>query len=1136
MSDRPYLSQTIVKQQKASDPNVSAWVSAHAGSGKTYVLTQRVLRLLLSGVRPSQILCLTFTKAAAANMSSRIFDKLARWAVLDDASLASELREMGVETLTSLDTARKLFARAVETPGGLKIQTIHAFCEKLLHVFPLEANAPAGFSVLDDTARAELLETTRRRAIERAKREAGDLHQALKRVAAETAIKGFEDICQELLHYRDALEAAPDFDDYARRLRRALGLAEDETVATIESQMISGRAEWPEIARHLSASSKSTDKKLGGYLLRAIQRVPDADGVASYLQVYFTQKLEPRAALLTKELQKIPGLLERMEAEQGRLVGLVERRKAAQVVERSLALVWLGDAILGEYARAKSAQNALDYDDLINRTWSLLNRSSPSWILRKLDAQVDHILLDEAQDTSARQWEILEAIAGEFFAGASERQIARSFFAVGDDKQSIFSFQGAAPEKFDEMRRAFEESSKAAQRRFERVELTQSFRSAPGVLKAVDDVFNFGDNGVGLSRGPAQATLEHESAKQHLAALIEIWSPIGPLPKSEPQDWRLPLDYASATDPAERLSRKIAGKIKALLVDPREAVCEDKSYRQVRPGDILIVVRKRGALFESLIRALKSADVPVAGADRLDVANHIAVEDLVAAGRVALLPDDDLTLATVLKSPLFGLTDKDLLRLAPRRSGSLFAALTQAEDATHRAAAARIATWREMAANRLPYEFFNQILACERGRHKLVARLGPEANDAIDEFMRLALNFERQTAPTLTAFLDMIGALELSIKRDMEAAGDAVRVMTAHAAKGLEAKIVFLPDTCGAPTGKHDPKLYKLGPEYAPILAWSRGKESDPQALLDARDARRRAEITEQRRLLYVAMTRAEERLYIAGYHGEKGPADGCWYEMVVNALEASCEREIDPDDADGYILRRGKPPAHEVARDAAGAAGNLIIPAFARTPAPREKAPAPPLRPSNALAGADALSGTDEVALDRQIATRAMIGSLTHALLQHLPDCEPDRRAESARQFLTLRGVGLDETQRQDIIASTLTLIADSRFADLFGPYSIAEAEISATLESGLAVLGRIDRLAVTDDAVLIVDFKTGAPRETLDYSHLRQLALYRAALRPLYTEKQLRCFVIFTQDASAVEATPAALDEAFARAVASA
>ncbi len=1033
MNDRPYLSLTSQAQQKASDPAVSAWVAAHAGSGKTYVLTQRVLRLLLADVRPSQILCITFTKAAAANMSTRVFDKLAQWALLDDAELTRQIVETGAKTPSKgdLDFARQLFARAVETPGGLKIQTIHAFCERLLHVFPLEANAQAGFRVADDMACAELLAAATRRAIERARRESGELQRALQLIARETTEKGFQDLCKDLLKSREALRQAFDRDSYRTRLTERLGLQVGETLTLIEAEMLIGRASWPDLAARLSSGSKN-DNKLADHLMRAIALAPHQDCIESYVQVFFTSSGEPRGGasgkIITAALEKkTPGLQACLLEERDRLARLLDKRKAAATVERSIALATLADAIISEYEDAKRRRNVLDYDDLIERARRLLNRSNPSWVLYKLDSQIDHILLDEAQDTSARQWDILTALVKEFCAGLGARAVERSFFAVGDDKQSIFSFQGAAPHKFDSMRRRIERDFKSATQRFEYVQLVKSFRSAPEVLRSVDDVFNFGDNGVGLSCDPDQGSLEHVSARESVPALVEIWEAIKPLERDEPADWRLPLDYASGSDPIERLAKKIAAKATALL-DPANGECvTDKTGRRlVEPRDILIVVRKRGPFFDSLIRALKAADVPVAGADRLELGNHIVVDDLVALGRTALLLEDDLTLAALLKSPLVGLDDDDLLAIAPRRSGSLFDALRDAPDARLRAAAGQIDAWRRDAASWPPFEFYSEVLGRGGGRKQLVARLGQEANDAIDEFLRLALSFEREESPALASFLARVELLDISIKRDMEAAGAAVRVMTAHAAKGLEAKIVFLPDTCGAPSGKHDPKLFTLGDDEALSLVWSRGKDNDPAAIGKARDAHREAERAEQRRLLYVAMTRAEERLYICGYAGKQGPAKGCWHEMIVAALEADCEKLADPDDPQRYILRRGGVPVDFDLAPAGAGEALTHIPSFALTPAPTEHAPAPPLRPSTPLAGADAFTHGEGLAPNRHDAGRALIGRLTHALLQYLPGCAAEARPQAAERFLSSRGATLAQDTRKEIARAALALIED--------------------------------------------------------------------------------------------------------------
>ncbi|WP_036287514.1 double-strand break repair helicase AddA [Methylocystis sp. ATCC 49242] len=1142
MTIRPVGSLTKNAQRDASDPAASAWVSANAGSGKTHVLSQRVVRLLLARVPPSRILCLTYTKAAAANMSARIFDVLARWALLDDESLIREIEATGADrpSRAELNVARCLFARAVETPGGLKIQTIHAFCEKLLHHFPFEANAPAGFRVIDDMERAELLEASKRRALDCAMRDSGALRHALEHVARETSGFGFDNLCDELLGNRDALAQFSDRETYALRLRARLGLRAEETLARIEKEIVEGGEPWPDwpaLAKALRGGS-SNDGKLADSLERAYALAPHPDCIDIYLSAFYTQKGEPRGAgktkIITAGLVKgEPGLLERMEEERDRLAPLIEKRKAAATAERSMALMTLGDAIVTEYSRAKRYRNLLDYDDLIEGARRLLQRSSPSWVLYKLDSQIDHILLDEAQDTSAAQWDILTAIADEFCAGDGARHMARTFFAVGDEKQSIFSFQGAAPEKFDAMRRDFERRFRTVERLFRDVRLLQSFRSAKGILEAVDMVFGHAGNGAGLASDPLAGMPKHEAWKTDVQALVEIWEPIGSQNAEEPADWRLPLDYVEENDPAERLAGRVARKIKTLLAPDSGECVEDKGrLRPVEAGDILILVRKRGPFFEALIRALKAEHVPVAGADRLDLADHIAVNDLVALGRAALLVEDDLTLATVLKSPLIGFDDDDLISLAPRRTGSLFSALKNSGDERHRHAAQTIDAWRRDAATLAPFDFYGRILGPGGGRTKLVARLGAEANDAIDEFLRLALTFEREQAPSLTSFLAMVETLDLSIKRDMEAAGAAVRVMTAHAAKGLEAKIVFLPDTCGAPAGKHDPKLFRLGEDDDVSLVWSLDKASDPAALGAARARHRDAERAEHQRLLYVALTRAEERLYIAGYHGSRGPADGCWYNAIRDALEPACNAFADPFEPEGAILRLGEvPPRHDLARTVARE--SLVeIPAFAHTAARREIDPAPPLRPSSALAGADAFASGAAAAPNRRDAERVLEGRLTHALLQHLPTCAEPRRRAAAERFLALRGEGLDDARRNAIAQAALAVIEDPGLADLFGPQSAAEVDIVAALDNGLFVSGRIDRLAETENEVLIADFKTGRAREAPEPDQLRQLALYRAAIAPLYPGKRLRCFLVWTQTATAMEAQDAALDAAFERA----
>ena len=905
---------TQSRQHRASDPRASAWVSANAGSGKTYVLTQRVVRLLLDGVPPSKILCLTFTKAAAANMSMRVFRLLADWTRLDDAALALALGGMGLERpdATMLTRARRLFARTVETPGGLKIQTIHAFCERLLHLFPFEANVAAGFEVIDDRRRADLLTAARDRVLSEGVRdEDGALGRALRDLAAETGASAFDDLLREAMGHRRlvlrALRDDPSGARYAADLRRAFNLGPDESEADIARAMMEdgiAPTEWIDLATLFETGSVN-DKKAAEKLRKAARAATADEKLETYMGVFLTDKLKPRAQVVTSAISKHrPDLPARMEKEQERLAGLLDRRKAAALVTRSRALLTIAGAIFAGYEDSQRRRGLLDFDDLIERTSNLIQKADAAWVLFKLDAGIDHILVDEAQDTSPEQWDILAKLAEDFLSGASARTLTRTFFAVGDEKQSIYSFQGAEPQKFGEMRRQFEKRHREAEKNFAPVVLNMSFRSSPGVLQAVDDVFKLAENARGLTFD--NVVPPHEAFKKELPGLVEIWPLEKPQETEQPRDWRLPLDRLDVQDPPVVVAKRIAETVRGWLAPGSgECVHEGTSPRPIRPGDILILVRRRGPFFEAVIRALKEAYVPVAGADRLRLGEHIAVMDLVALGRACLLPDDDLTFACVLKSPLVGLDDEDLIALAPHRKGTLAAALEASTEPRHATAAVRLKQWRDLARSLSPFAFYARVLGADGGRRAMVGRLGPEAGDALDEFLREALAYEKDEPPSLTGFLARFEAADVEIKRDMEAASDAVRVMTVHASKGLEAKIVFLPDTCGTPSGKHDPKLYALdGLGNDRLLAWSKNKDTDPTRLAAAREASRAAQEDEYRRLLYVAMTRAEERLYVAGFHGKNAPSQTCWYHMIQRALAASMSELPAPWNADASIWR----------------------------------------------------------------------------------------------------------------------------------------------------------------------------------------------------------------------------------------
>ncbi len=1140
-------------QLKASDPAASIWVSANAGSGKTHVLTQRVVRLLLRGTPPAKILCLTFTKAAAAQMATRVFDTLAKWTNLDDAALREAVLATGAPQPSRDDLllARRLFTRTVETPGGLKIQTIHAFCERLLHLFPFEANVPARFEVADDMRQAALMTGAKREAVAEAHRSPGALGAALARVADEVPAATIEQLIGDAMRARAPARrwvAADPQGQLAGRLDPG-GAGEDLSVACVERDMLEGGlapTRWPGFAAFLATGSAAdlarADKWQAAIEAHAdlrAERGSRARAVVTYLALFFTQTGGPAKALMTGGLAKQrPDLLPELDAEQERLAGLIERRKTAETIERTQALFSLADLAMVKYERRKVLHGVLDFDDLIERTRTLLDRSDTAWVLHKLDAGIDHVLVDEAQDTSEAQWRILDDLTDDFASGLAGRGSERSFFAVGDDKQSIFSFQGAAPHKFHAMRQSFARRFLAGDKTFEHVRLKTSFRSVPGVLAAVDRVFEVAAHQGGLV--PTDDVWPvHESVKSRLPGLIEIWPPVGRTESDDPSDWRIPVDVPDERDPATVLAARIAGTI-AMLVAPGspERVHEGRSEvpRPVRPGDVLILVRRRNSFFEAVIRALKQAQVPVAGADRLDVANHIAVMDLVAAGRVALLPQDDLTLACLLKSPLFGFTDDDLLRLAPERTGPLIDALAYAPDARYRDAHAKIRAWNRHAAEVAPFVFYVELLGRDGGRRQMEARLGPEAHDAIDEFLRLALAHERDAAPSLSGFLCEVEGLQTSIKRDMEGPGDAVRVMTVHAAKGLEAKVVFLPDTCGVPSLQHEPVIFNLQADDAapPILAWSPRRDSDCAPVAAARAAVREGTMEEYRRLLYVALTRAEERLYIAGFHGARGPDAQCWNSMIAAAFagEGETSRHPAPWGGTETIVRCTTPGLlgadPRVSAPPPTRADPTPLPDWARRGVPRDEPAPSSLQPSRAR--------SDGAPADDVGGEGLAFGSAVHSLLQHLPDLPPERRQAAAFSHLNARGA-LSSAAIVSAVAQALAVLALPSLAPLFAPGSRAEVSVIGQVAradgSRLDVRGKIDRIAIEGELVHVVDYKSGTPclASATPPAYLAQMALYRLVLAPLWPGRRLRMLLVWTADASAVELPEALLDQAATR-----
>ena len=1147
------LEQASAIQRRAADAQASVWVDASAGTGKTTVLTNRVLSLLLNGTPPARILCLTFTKAAAAEMANRIAGQLQKWAAMPDDELHRSLLAL-TNAPPSEDrrrSARRLFARVLDAPGGMKIQTIHAFCQSLLKRFPLEAGIAPHFDVLDERSAAELLIEAREEIINRAR--SGATPSVLAAALAEVTRRINEGEFDELMRGLAAERA---------RLTQLMGRfgGVEGMIGAIYARLAVAPGETPEsvcragcddaaldllglrlAVKALTESTAKSDCERGAAIQGWLAEDSESRAVEfdTYFRQYFTTQGTPRQRLITvRAAGNSPGVEDILLAESMRLGDLRDRCNAALIANASAALLRLGAEMLKSYEAHKRARTLLDYEDLALATRNLLQRAGVApWVLFKLDGGLDHILIDEAQDTNPEQWEIVALLADEFFAGEGARAEARTIFAVGDPKQSIFSFQRADPGSFARMRQHFKRRVDDAHASWNEIPLTISFRSTGAVLEAVNAIFALPAAQDGLFTTGAWPV--HEPSRIGQAGLVELWPPAMPLDAAEPLPWVPPTERRAGDSPRGRLACLVAERVAAMI---RSGERLESRGRPVQPGDFLVLVRRRDAFVEEFVRELKQRNVPVAGVDRMVLTDQLAVMDLVAMGQFLLLPDDDLTLATVLKGPFVGIDEDDLYALAHARAGGLWNELKERCGEAPGFARAHAVLSELLAQVDFvpPYELYADLLGRRGGRRALLERLGPDAADPIDEFLNLALAYERNHIPSLQGFLQWLGSGAVEIKRDLEhATGGQVRIMTVHGAKGLQAPIVFLPDTMQIP--RQTARLLWIRDNAGGVLPlWSPRTAFDDTRTGGARQDRLQLEAQEQNRLLYVALTRAEDRLYICGWHGQQTPSSDCWYHRIAAGIAGlgesfafDCRTELGPEGWTGSGRRLGTPqletPQPEDRLRGGMQPTPTDVPPWFRTPVMPEGPATRPLTPSRP-AGTEP---TVRTPIGPDESTKFRRGLVIHRLLELLPELPQERRAEACRRFLARPVHELDAAAQQAIARETLAVLEHPTFAPLFGPGSRAEVRVVGELAGahGTMVLsGQVDRLVVTAAEVLVLDYKTNRPPPAAENEvaeiYLRQMAAYRAVLGQIYADRPVTCALLWTDGPRLMPLSPWLLD----------
>ena len=1069
-------------QKIASDPDICVWVSASAGTGKTKVLTDRVLRLLLNGSAPSKILCITYTNAASAEMEERIYHQLGKWAIAEDDELKDAITKLTgrMPNEKTLKLAKQLFAIVLDSSERIRIQTIHGFCQSVLRRFPLEAEVAPHFQLIDEYSKKELLELAVSKLLSDNNPETIEIIREFATLISETTLNNLLKNIIADFHKFSSLQPTVINRIYDRFGFNNSCLLEDvinEFFDYTVDEVLQLKAACNALIKEPSNYNDKTFAGLSKWL-ENIGKNPE-----DYILTFLTQKNEPRKTICTKPTEKIlPNIKDILLKEQQRVFAFSKKYQSFKVLQTTILAIKLAENLLRIYRHLKDVRGFLDYDDLILKTINLLEaKEATAWVLYKLDGGIDHLLIDEAQDTSPKQWQLVDALTNEFFAGTGASNKNRSLFVVGDGKQSIYSFQGADPQNFDIMQGKIRKKILASELQFRNVSLALSFRSTEPILQAVDDVFALPQAREGLIF--SESDISHAAHRKNMAGRVELWQLLETPVKEKPPTWYIAEDGIIEQNVETICAKQIADEISNWLLTKRKLPSQD---REIQPSDIIILVQRRGKFANAMLRELKLKNIPVAGSDRLIVNEHIAVQDCIALAEFLLLPQDDLTLATILKSPFCGLSENDLFELAyDRKEQKLWQIV---KNSRFEEAKKFLSQMLNKTDYLTPYELFAYALETLGGRKKMAERLGSEIYDPLNEFLQLAIKYSSIHTPSLQGFVHWFKSGNSEIKRDMEKAGSEVRIMTIHGAKGLQAPIVFLPDTTRMP--KSDSGI--LWEEDLPI--WTNTSENDDINCKNIKENLGYKRECEYRRLLYVAMTRAEDELYICGWK-TRIYSEKCWYELIKQAAQPKWQ-EVDGK----FIIHSQQTAPAKTKFIKNNDRIKIELPEWVREKATNEPAPSKPLSPSRIDTPTKTLSPVKEQ-------KARLRGLLIHKLLQY--------------KSWSLANNNIFSNEEQNaIVKEVKNIVENPEFAEIFGENSVAEAPISGIVyddeNNPIVISGQIDRIAVLEKDVYIIDYKTNAQvpenKTQIPAGYIKQIYAYRKLVEQIYPDKKIHCGLLFT------------------------
>lgn len=1123
------------QQNKASDPQYSIWTSASAGSGKTTVLVKRLLRMLLNNIEPSKILCITFTNTGAAEMKNRINEKLASWTVMDDGELKKEIIKLDEKDNIEqkLKTARTLFAKILDNSNDFKILTIHSFCQQIIKRFPLEANIVPNFQILDEISSLELLMQAEKELL---KSNNEEIKKSIQYIFTYINEDQFIELLKQAINQKDNLLYIKSkfytIQGIIDELQKIFKIDNKKELENIEDEFYEN-TDFTIINQGIKDSLNNSDNKFNNKFIKIITEYQkDKDLIYDYINCFLTTDGKITSRLLSKDMQKVfPELHDFILKEAERSYQTKEYINNLTNFEFTSAFLNITYYIFEIYSFLKKQKGCLDYSDLIFETNKLLSNSKfnnldgenafSSWINYKLDEGIDHILIDEAQDTSPLQWDIVRSITTEFFSGQGQKgELDRTIFVVGDEKQSIFSFQGAEPDIFNLTLKDYKYKIEQCGKKFDNIFLNTSFRSLKSVLNVVDEVFAEPYRKNAITKLVDKIT--HKVAREESAGKVEIWPLVEEkdieqektekVEKNTPLDWQINYTEKIEKSNKQKLAETIANEVYDWFKNGK-TICDRKlkCSRKLKYSDIMILVRSRDKDFINyLVRQFNKKHIPTMGNDKFDLLNNIISQDIISLLKFLIFNEDDLVLANIVKSPFLNLDEEDLYTLCDYKNEnqcSLWTAFQNIEK--YKNQKIFLEDIIEKSKNTSIYELLLYIFEVQNTKKLFKQRFQYIADEILNEFLNLANEYEKtHNNSTILNFISFLENTDLEIKRDMEQKTDEIKILTVHASKGLESPIVILPDTNHTTkTIQRIDEILRYKEEgndyYIPMI-----QKEKTILIEEIKDSMKNKIEEEYLRLLYVAMTRAENELYICDYKRKGESKENCWYSILLNTIQNNKDvkirhsKNIEGDilyigDQDNYcnILAscNNQQKNYKIEEEKI----NEIIATFSQN---KEK--------TNEIKIINPSIYYQENAIKTPIQNSENLenGKLVHKLLEILPNLDSGEWQDIIDIYLR------NSNNKEKITNIVLNILNNQEFNFLFSKNSKAEVPIFAKIDGNI-ISGKIDRLSIIDDTVYIVDYKnTNTLYNTIPEKYKIQLNLYKKVLEKIYTDKKIKCYILWT------------------------